>query len=69
LSGISADRTSCTTVIVDFDSESVVSCDICYPSYGYDTDAQPDPVDVKRLVGLPRRIGADNGKLGTYLFG
>jgi hypothetical protein len=39
------------------------------------TDARPDPVDVKRLVGRPRRIGAKqanalgvgNGNLGTCL--
>jgi hypothetical protein len=56
-SGINGDRTSCTTFIVDFDAESVVSSN-CYPSYGCETDAQPDPVDVKRVVGRPRRIGA-----------
>jgi hypothetical protein len=42
-SGTNGDRTSCTTFIVDFDSESVVSFNICYPSYGCETDAHPDP--------------------------
>ena len=41
-SGINGDRTSCITAIVDCDCESVLSCDICYPSYGFETDAQPD---------------------------
>src|SRR6516165_9943253 len=56
-SGINGDRTSCTTFIVDFDSESVVSCNICYPSYGAKRTHSRTPDDVKRLVRR-RRIGA-----------
>ena len=43
VSGITGDRTSWGTVIVDFDSDSVGSGNIRYPSYGCETDAQPDP--------------------------
>src|ERR1700756_4812930 len=51
-SGINGDRTSWSTVIVDFDSESVGSGNIRYSSYGCKTDAQPDPVDVKRNLEI-----------------
>lgn len=44
-------------LIVDFDPEPVVSCNICYPPYGFETDAQPGPasgLNIKRLAAPDR---------------
>ena len=40
--GIDGGRTSCSAVIVDFDSESVVSRNSCYTSHGCETDPKPN---------------------------
>jgi len=70
-SGINGDRTPYTTFIVDFDSESVVSCNTLSLLWLRNGRTAGSPVDVIRLVGRPRRMGAKqaNARSGQWKLG